>query len=103
MTAAVKKFFEIKEEIGNKYYLNENEMNRFGYSLINENKINEAIEIFKMNVALFPESWNVFDSLGEGYAKAGQKELAIENYEKSLKLNSKNTSAVEALKKLKEK
>jgi outer membrane protein assembly factor BamD (BamD/ComL family) len=51
MTAAVKKFSEIKDEIDTKYYFNENEMNNFGYSLMNENKIDKAIEIFKMNVA----------------------------------------------------
>jgi hypothetical protein len=35
--------------------------------------------------------------------KAGDKKQAIENYEKSLKLNSQNTNAIEQLKKLREK
>jgi predicted TPR repeat methyltransferase len=34
--------------------------------------------------------------------KAGQKELAIQNYEKSLQLNPKNQNGIEMLKKLKE-
>jgi cytochrome c-type biogenesis protein CcmH/NrfG len=44
----------------------------------------------------------VYDSLGEAYMKAGEKELAIQNYEKSLQLDPKNMNAVEMLKKLKE-
>ena len=44
----------------------------------------------------------MYDSLGEAYMKAGEKELAIQNYEKSLQLDPKNMNAVEMLKKLKE-
>jgi tetratricopeptide (TPR) repeat protein len=76
-------------------------MNRFRYALMNENKNKESVEILKMNAALFPNSFNAFDSLGEAYAKAGNKKLAIENHEKSLKLNPNNTSGSDALKKLK--
>jgi cytochrome c-type biogenesis protein CcmH/NrfG len=50
----------------------------------------------------YPQSGNVYDSLGEAYMKAGQKELAIQNYEKSLQLEPKNENAIEMLKKLKE-
>ncbi|MDZ7341124.1 MAG: tetratricopeptide repeat protein [candidate division KSB1 bacterium] len=66
-------------------------------------KITEAIDVFKLNVNLFPESSNVYDSLGEAYMKHGDTELAIENYEKSLQLNPENNGAVEILKKLRAK
>jgi tetratricopeptide (TPR) repeat protein len=49
-----------------------------------------------------PQSFNVYDSLGEAYAAAGEKELAIKNYEKSLELNSRRQSGIDALKKLKQ-
>jgi Flp pilus assembly protein TadD len=52
-------------------------------------------------VRLFPASWNVYDSLGEAYAAAGRKDLAIQNYEKSLQLNPKNDTGKAALEKLK--
>lgn len=78
-------------------------INDAGYSLIAAKKINEAIEVFKLNVKLYPKSWNTFDSLGEAYAIAGNKKLAIENYEKSIQLNPKSESGLTALKKLKEK
>ena len=60
----------------------------------------QAIEIFKLNVEQFPKSSNVYDSLGEGYMKAGDKKNAIKNYEKSLKLNPDNTNAKQMLEQL---
>jgi tetratricopeptide (TPR) repeat protein len=64
-------------------------------------KIDQAIEVFKLNVESYPLSANVYDSLGEAYMTKGEKELAIKNYEKSLALNPANAGAVDALKKLK--
>ena len=55
----------------------------------------------RVNVKLFPASWNAYDSLGEAYAAAGQKDLAIQNYEKSVQLNPKNDNGKAALAKLK--
>jgi CubicO group peptidase (beta-lactamase class C family) len=77
-------------------------LNMIGYTLLSEGKTDDAIKAFAKNTQMYPESGNVYDSLGEAYAAAGKKELAIENYEKSLKLDPKNTNAVEWLKKLKE-
>ena len=81
----------------------ENDLNTTGYKLLNTKKLNDAIEVFKLNVKLFPNAWNTYDSLGEAYALAGNKKLAIENYEKSIKLNPKSESGPTALAKLKEK
>ena len=78
----------------------ENDLNSVGYILLGKNKIKDAIDIFKKNVELYPESWNVYDSLGEAYMKNGDKELAIENYKKSLELDPKNDNAKEMLNKL---
>ncbi len=75
-------------------------LDRLGYDLLKSKKVQEAIEIFKLNVEMFPNSSNVYDSLGEAYMVNGDKELAIKNYEKSLELNPKNTNAVDMLKKL---
>ena len=72
-----------------------------GYNLLNDNQLNQSIEVFKLNTALFPSSSNVYDSLGEAYAKAGNKELAVKAYEKSIELNPKNDRGKEALAKLK--
>ena len=77
------------------------DLNNTGYYLLNAKKINDAIEVFKMNVKLFPNSWNTYDSLGDAFAAAGNKNLAIENYEHSLKLNPKNDIGAQKMAKLK--
>jgi len=53
-----------------------------------------------VNVFLYPNSANVYDSVAEAYAVNGNRELAIKNYKRSLELDPKNTNAVEQLKKL---
>src|SRR4051812_35895050 len=79
----------------------EDNLNTAGYSLLSVKKIEDAIDVFKLNVKIHPHSWNCYDSLGEAYAIAGNKNLAIENYEKSISLNPKNETGKAALAKLK--
>jgi tetratricopeptide (TPR) repeat protein len=78
----------------------EQSINNAGYQLMEEGKLKEAIEVFKMNVQLYPDAWNTYDSLGEAFAKAGDTALAIQNYEKSIQLNPKNELGKAALAKL---
>ena len=72
----------------------ESELNDLGYRFMNElDRIDDAIEIFKFNTTLFPESSNAFDSLGEAYFLKGDQIAAIDNYRKSLDLNPENKNA----------
>jgi tetratricopeptide (TPR) repeat protein len=64
----------------------EADINTLGYAYLNSNKIQEAVELFKKNVKAHPDSWNAYDSLGEGLEKSGDTKAAISNYEKALKL-----------------
>lgn len=98
--AAIEEYHKLRSDDQRTYYFSESEFNALGYKLMNENKIQNAIEIFKLNVEMYPESANVYDSLGEAYMNDGQKELAIQNYQKSLELNPGNKNAKEMLKKL---
>lgn len=84
------------------YRLTEAEVNGWGYSLVGQKRTADALEIFRLNVSLYPQSANTYDSLGEIYAELGKTELAIKNYEQSLKLDSQNKNAEEQLKKLKQ-
>ena len=52
----------------------EAEINTFGYRLIQLQKMSDAIEMFKLNVELYPNSANVYDSLGDAYEQQGNKE-----------------------------
>ena len=82
------------------YSIDENEMNLLGYEMLREGRTREAIEVFTLNTKAFPQSWNVYDSLGEAYMDDGQRAPAIANYEKSIALNPSNTNGIEILKKL---
>ena len=91
---AAVEMYEKNEEIGS---ISENTVNLRGYQLLGEGKVSEAISVLRLNVYLYPESANVYDSIGEAYMLAGNTELAIENYEKSLELDPSNENAVEKL------
>lgn len=80
-------------------HLTENYVNSWGYSLVEKNKLTEAIELFKLNVSLYPKGANTYDSLAETYERVGNRKLAIENYKRALILNPENTNAAEYLKK----
>ena len=75
-------------------------VNEWGYTLARQGIPQQAVELFKLNVGLHPNSWNSYDSLGEAYEMAGNSALAITNYKQALALNPRNTGAVEHLKKL---
>jgi tetratricopeptide (TPR) repeat protein len=81
----------------------ERRINEMGYSLLQAGKTAEAVEMFRVNVRLYPQSWNAYDSLGEAHAAAGQTDLAIQNYERSLTLNPRNEAGRAALAKLRPK
>ena len=89
-------YYQLKKESPNDYnFGNEQELNRYGYTLLMEGKIKSAIEIFKLLVSEFPNSANPYDSLGEAYLKDGNEALALVNYEKSIQLNPKNNHAID--------
>ena len=70
--------------------------------MLGRKRIDEAIEVFKMNVEDYPDSSNVYDSLGEAYEMKGDKEQAIKNYKRSVELNPNNTNGIQKLKQLRE-
>jgi CubicO group peptidase (beta-lactamase class C family) len=95
-----------------RYFLSEDEMNSLGYDFMGgsnnpnpyhfpeERKYNEAVETLKLNMELFPNSWNVYDSYGEALLTVGKKEEAIRMYQKSLELNPKNEGGRKVLEQL---
>ncbi|HWN99890.1 MAG TPA: serine hydrolase [Blastocatellia bacterium] len=100
--AAVAQYRDLKKNQPQTYDFSERQLNALGYTLMQRGRIKEAIRVLQLNVEAYPQSGNVYDSLGEAYMKNGDKQLAIENYEKSLKLDPANANAVAMLKKLRE-
>lgn len=58
-------------------------LNNIGYYFLQRNNYDEAVDIFKKNAELYPESANVYDSLGEAYENMTNYELALKNYDKA--------------------
>jgi tetratricopeptide (TPR) repeat protein len=65
----------------------EHELNSLGYLLLKQGKKKEALQVFRMNYNLYPESSNIASSLGEGYYENGDHKKAISFLERSLELN----------------
>jgi uncharacterized membrane protein len=98
--AAAKQYHDLKAAEPSTYNFDEGELNSLGYQLIGTKKFKEAIGILQLNVEAYPQSSNVYDSLGEAYMDDGVKPLAIANCQKSLELNPKNRGAVVMLQRL---
>jgi pimeloyl-ACP methyl ester carboxylesterase len=84
------------------YDFSENVLNVLGYDLLQAGETELAILVFRLNTEAYPEAFNTWDSLGEGYMVAGNKSLAIEYYERSLALNPENSNAERMLAKLRD-
>ncbi|HEY4949120.1 MAG TPA: alpha/beta fold hydrolase [Candidatus Acidoferrales bacterium] len=67
-------------------------MNRIAYGSLAAGDIEGAIALFQMNVAVYPNSPNVYDSLSDAYLADGQKDLARQNAKKALKLLASDTT-----------
>ncbi len=78
----------------------ENGVNGLGYQLLRAKRLEDAIRIFQLNVEWYPESWNVYDSLGEAYLAQGDRNLSIKNYRRSVELNPANSAGAQKLKDL---
>ncbi|MGH1362859.1 MAG: c-type cytochrome [Calditrichia bacterium] len=84
-----------------RYDFGERTLNVFGYNLLAQNDTSAAVKTFALNVEIYPESANTWDSLAEGNMLVGNKEKAIEYYRKSLELNPDNDNAKKMLEELK--
>lgn len=77
------------------YYIND-----IGYDFYHTDRMTLALNTFKVNMMLYPDSYKVYDSYAEACMKAGETDLAILNYSKSLELNPQNNNAKHKLKEL---
>ncbi|WP_375746644.1 serine hydrolase [Corallococcus interemptor] len=91
---------ELKATRPDAYDYSEEQLNSLGYQLLRTGRAADAVEIFKLNVEVFPKVGNGYDSLGEAYLGVGDKEQARVNYRKALELDPKNANAAAALQKL---
>jgi hypothetical protein len=98
---ALARYRQLKSNDPTGYNFNEPQLNIAGYRLLQHGRAAEAVAVLRLNAEVYPESANCYDSLGEAYAAAGDRERALANYEKALSLNPENVGAMEMLRWLK--
>jgi hypothetical protein len=79
----------------------ERRLNSAGYKLLAEKRVQDAIVIFEVNARTHPNSWNAYDSLGDGYVAAKDRENALRAYKRSLGLNPENDNAKRMIQEIK--
>lgn len=97
---AVEGFHEARRKSPTRRLFRESALNSIGYDWLGKDRGADALAVFQLNVEAYPGSADAYDSLGEGYMRAGDKAHAIESYERSLALNPANANAVAMLAKL---
>ena len=100
IAAAVAQYRKIKNTQPSEYDLSAGQLNRLGAELLAQKRAGDAIDIFKLNVEAFPTNSNAHNSLANAYREAGQTDLAISTYRKTLELDPSNLNAIEKLKEL---
>jgi predicted Zn-dependent protease len=98
--AALTRYRELVATDASGWRVDEAELNLVGYALLAQGDADGAVTVFEANVEAYPESFNVYDSLAEALAAAGETEEAIRNYARSLELNPDNTNAIRMLQRL---
>jgi len=84
---AIEKYYEgLHKKYGCLIRISEAFLNNLGYQFMAHGLLEKAIAVFKYNVELYPNSANVYDSLGEGLETNNQFEMALKNYQKAVKL-----------------
>ena len=96
---ALEAYIQIKANDSLDGALNENEFNKLGYFYMNDKKYDKAKGVFKINIALHPQSSNVYDSYADVMKRSGDTVQAIEYYKKSLEIDSGNRGAKQFVKK----
>ena len=82
------------------YAVGKNTLINLGYDLSWIGKLPDAIRVMQLAAQEDPDYWNAYDSLGEIYMMAGDRQKAIENYTKSVQLNPDNQGGKDMLQKL---
>jgi len=100
--SAIRQVLDGRDAKPARYFFQEPELNASGYRFFQADRLPQAIAMFRLNVELFPGSWNVYDSLGEALLKAGNTDTATRMYEESLRLNPESQSGKDALARIRE-
>jgi CubicO group peptidase (beta-lactamase class C family) len=100
VASAITEYRKLKAAESAVFDFSETELQWLGYQFVGIKRPKDAIAIFKLNVEMFPDSTNAYDTLGEAYLSEGNKDLALANYKKAIELDPQNANALQIVKRL---
>ncbi|MCM2315289.1 MAG: alpha/beta fold hydrolase [Thermoanaerobaculia bacterium] len=92
-TAAIGTYLHLKKTAANRYDFSEPQLNAVAYHLLQNKRLDDAIAIFELNIAMFPRSANARDSLADAYARAGDLDAARREYQRALSMLNRGDAA----------
>jgi uncharacterized protein len=75
---------EVSENMGYKVLPDESVVNGWGYALMQQKQYDKALAFFKLNMENYPQSFNVFDSMGDYYLERKDTTNAVASFKKAL-------------------
>lgn len=69
------------------------QLDRYGRQLLGQDKVEEALNVLKINAKRNSDAWNVHRSLAQGYEKKGDTKEAVKSYKKALAIAPENQKA----------
>jgi CubicO group peptidase (beta-lactamase class C family) len=101
--AAMARLTRLRADSSN-FYFDARDFNTLGYDLLYKGISplykKFALEVFKLNILMYPENANLYDSYGEGLLENGYRKEALVMYQKSLQLNPENSQAKQKIESL---
>ena len=77
--------------------INEESIADRGYNLMDQGKLQQAKELFGINMELYPAGDGVYEDYGVACMKNGDKEEAIKYFKKALSIDPKNSESLKSL------
>lgn len=89
--AGIAEYRQISKNSPDQYNFDREQLNSLGYNLLEMEKPEEAIRIFELNIEMYPDYANGYDSLGDAYLTIGDTTKTIKVWEKAIELGSATT------------
>ncbi|GGH21894.1 serine hydrolase [Paenibacillus segetis] len=98
--AAISEYTQIQESSMEEYLVLEGSFNAYAYMMLERGWLQEGIAILQLSIHMFPGSSNLHDSIGEMYLLAGERNLALQHYQKSVELDPTHMDGINKINEL---
>jgi tetratricopeptide (TPR) repeat protein len=100
LATAIALYHERKRTAPQEYSWSEVELDELAVALRLMDRMDDALEVYGMNIELHPDASRPYASIADAYLRIGDTARAIANFERALALNPQNAQAAEMLRRL---